>query len=65
VRDGRSGEWTWTPFTRNSTYDNLRPIIPKWSDRRTALVWMRGKYANNHGEWSTSVVAVIVPPGAL
>jgi hypothetical protein len=61
VRDGRSGKWTWTPFTRNSTSDNLRPIIPKWNDRRTALVWMRGSYMNNHGEWTTSVVATIVP----
>jgi hypothetical protein len=62
LRDERSGKWSWTPFTRNSTYDNLRPIIPKWDDRRTALVWMRGSYMHNHGEWTTSVVAVIVPP---
>lgn len=61
VRDERTGKWTWTPFTRNSTYDNLRPIIPKWSDPRTALLWLRGKYLNNHGEWTTSVVAVIIP----
>jgi hypothetical protein len=61
VRDEQTGKWTWTPFTRNSTYDNLRPIIPKWSDPRTALLWLRGKYLNNHGEWTTSVVAVIIP----
>ena len=62
VRDARSSKWIWTPFTRNSTYDNLRPVIPKWNDSRTALVWLRGKYMNNHGQWTTSVVAVIVPP---
>jgi putative BNR repeat neuraminidase len=62
VRDERSSKWNWTPFTHNSTADNLRPIIPKWSDPRTALVWMRGAYMNNHGEWNTAVVAVIVPP---
>jgi hypothetical protein len=28
VRDARS-KWIWTPFTRNSTYNNLRPLIPK------------------------------------
>lgn len=61
VREQRTGKWKWTPFTRNSTCDNLRPIIPKWSDPRTALLWLRGKYLNNHGEWTTSVVAVIVP----
>ena len=41
-RTQSSGKWTWTPFTRNSTVDNLRPVIPHWNDRRTALVWMRG-----------------------
>jgi hypothetical protein len=61
VRDARTGKWKWTPFTRNSTYDNLRPIIAKWDDSRTALLWLRGKYMNNHGEWTTAVVGVIVP----
>jgi hypothetical protein len=61
-RRGTSGGWTWTPITRHSTYDNLRPIIPKWNDRRTALVWMRGSYVHNHGEWYSSVVAMILDP---
>jgi putative BNR repeat neuraminidase len=55
-----TGKWTWTPFTRNSTMDNLRPVIPKWDDRRTAIVWMRGAYVHNHGEWYSSLVAAIV-----
>jgi hypothetical protein len=59
---GAAGKWTWTPFTRNSTDDNLRPVIPQWNDRRTALVWMRGKYVHNQGEWYSAVVAAIVPP---
>jgi hypothetical protein len=62
TRQQQSGKWTWTPITRNSTYDNLRPVIPKWNDPRTALVWMRGSYSNNHGEWTTAIVAVIFPP---
>ncbi len=53
--------WTWTPITANSTMDNLRPLVPKWDDPRTALVWMRGGYRNNHGEWTTAVVATILP----
>ncbi len=53
--------WIWTPITANSTMDNLRPIVPKWDDPRTALVWMRGNYRNNHGEWTTAVVATIMP----
>jgi hypothetical protein len=58
-----SGKWTWTAITRNSTYDNLRPLVPAWDDRRTALVWMRGSYVHNHGEWYSAVVALILPPG--
>lgn len=61
---GTAGKWTWTPITRNSTYDNLRPLVPKWDDPRTALVWMRGKYVHNHGEWYSSVVALLLPPGS-
>jgi len=53
--------WRWTPITANSTMDNLRPIVPKWDDPRTALVWMRGTYRHNHGEWTTAVVATILP----
>jgi hypothetical protein len=59
---GANGKWTFTPFTRNSAFDNLRPVIPKWNDRRTAIAWMRGSYVHNHGEWYSSVVAAIVPP---
>jgi BNR repeat-containing family member len=57
---GANGKWAWTPFTSNSSVDNLRPVIPKWDDRRTAIVWMRGSYVHNHGEWYSSMVAAIV-----
>ena len=57
-----SGTWTFTPFTYNSAFDNLRPIIPKWNDRRTAIVWMRGSYVHNQGEWYSAVVAAVIPP---
>ncbi len=54
--------WHWRPLTANSTVDNLRPLVPKWDDDRTALVWMRGRYLQNHGAWTTAVVALILPP---
>jgi hypothetical protein len=55
--------WRWEPITANSTVNNLRPLVPKWRDSRTALVWMRGpSYTNNHGTWTTAVVALILPP---
>jgi len=59
TRDG-GATWKWEPITANSTVDNLRPIVPKWKDSRTALVWMRGTYKSNHGEWTTAVVATIL-----
>ena len=52
----------WEPITANSTVDNLRPIVPQWNDGRTALVWMRGTYRNNRGDWSTAIVATVLPP---
>ena len=63
TRDGGK-TWRWEPITADSTMDNLRPIVPKWADPRTALVWMRGKYRNNRGEWSTAVVGLILPVAA-
>jgi hypothetical protein len=54
--------WRWEPITSNSSMDNLRPIMPSWQDPRTILVWMRGTYRNNRGEWTTAVVAMVLPP---
>jgi hypothetical protein len=36
--------WQWTAITENSTYDNLRPIIPSWNGNDTAVLWLRGNY---------------------
>jgi hypothetical protein len=54
--------WRWEPITAHSSVDNLRPLVPRWKDPRTALVWMRGTYRANRGEWTTAVVALILPP---
>ncbi len=53
--------WQWQPITANSTADNLRPVVPKWDDPRTVLVWMRGRYVHNRGEWATKMVATVLP----
>ncbi len=54
--------WKWSPVTVNSTTDNLRPLVPRWDDPagRTMIVWMRGAYRVNRGEWSTAVVATVL-----
>jgi hypothetical protein len=56
--------WRWQPITANSAEDNLRPVVPRWDDARTALVWMRGSYRNNRGDWTTAVVATVLPPAS-
>ena len=52
--------WKWTAITANSSTDNLRPLVPISNDKRTALVWMRGEYRNNRGEWTTKVVTTLL-----
>ncbi|MGV3531705.1 MAG: hypothetical protein ACO1QR_04995, partial [Chthoniobacteraceae bacterium] len=53
--------WSWHPLTRDSDADNLRPLIPSWNDaNRLALVWMRGTYRHNHGEWTTKVMSAFL-----
>ena len=49
--------WTWDPITFNSTGDNLRPIVPKWDDDHTALLWMRGTYSA-YTDWNLDIVGV-------
>lgn len=47
--------WTWTQLTRNSSEDNLRPVIAA-AGGRAVLAWMRGHYWN-YEHYSTSIVA--------
>lgn len=41
TRDG-GASWSWTPITRDSTQDNLRPVIPQWTDGPRIVLWARG-----------------------
>lgn len=41
TRDRR--KWSWTPITRDSAADNLRPIVPIWDSREIVLLWLQGK----------------------
>jgi hypothetical protein len=50
--------WTWTPITKNSTVDNVRPIVPKWDSDHTVLLWMKGSYASAQS-YSMQVVGLI------
>jgi rhamnogalacturonyl hydrolase YesR len=50
--------FTWEPVTANSTMDNLRPVVPKWDENNTALLWMRGDY-HSAQNYDTEIVGVI------
>lgn len=42
TRDG-GRKWSWIALTRDSTADNIRPIVPIWDRRNRAVLWLRGK----------------------
>jgi hypothetical protein len=58
--EGRT--FTWTPLTRDSTADNLRPIIPIWPEAagRRVLLWLRGTY-RKYVDYDLDVVGVLPP----
>src|SRR5207302_6372191 len=51
-RRDSTGRWIWTSITHNSSFDNLRPIIPRSDDRRTVLLSLRGTTSLKHGVWT-------------
>jgi hypothetical protein len=46
VTSDGGADWTWTAITQNSTYDNLRPIVPQSDGTHSALLWFRGMYTS-------------------
>ncbi len=51
--------WKWIAITRDSDEDNLRPIVPKWNQSRTALLWYRGHY-HTYVDYQTRVVLLLM-----
>lgn len=49
--------WTWSPITFDSTFDNLRPIVPKGVVDGTVLLWMRGMYTS-YTNYNVSIVGL-------
>lgn len=60
VTEDAGETWDWEPITRDSVMDNLRPLVPRWQGERTVLVWMRGTYLHNRGNWTTAVVGTLL-----
>lgn len=52
--------WIWEYITKNSTVDNIRPIVPIWDDSRTILLWMKGTYFT-YTSYNTAIVGMFDP----
>jgi hypothetical protein len=58
VSPDNGATWEWTTITINSERDNFRPIIPKWDENNTALLWFRGTYFRAQ-EYDAAIVGII------
>jgi hypothetical protein len=58
ANQGRS--FHWTPVTRDSRADNLRPLVPIWPEAggRSIVLWLRGTY-RKYTDYDLDVVALI------
>jgi hypothetical protein len=52
--------WRWQPVTRDSTADNLRPIVPRTEGRDELLLWLRGHY-RSYTDYDLEVVGLLPP----
>jgi hypothetical protein len=52
------GPYTWTALTRDSTVDNLRPIVPSRSHGPSAVLWLRGRY-RAYTDYDLEVVGLV------
>lgn len=54
----KGSTWTWTPVTKDSVVDNLRPIMP--IGKNAPLLWMRGTY-ETYQNFDTDIVGILNP----
>lgn len=59
TRDG-GATWKWRPITRDSTQDNLRPLVPICDKARSILLWLRGTYSM-YTNYDLDVVGILGP----
>ncbi len=57
TRDG-GRTWVWTPLTRDSKVDNIRPLVPYPDQEFTAVLWLRGTYTS-YTNYAMEVVGLI------
>jgi len=56
-----SGEtWKWRAITKNSCYDNVRPIMPKGNEKYKVVLWLRGSI-KSYKDYNFDVVGIVNP----
>jgi hypothetical protein len=60
VTNDGGATWAWSPITRDSTADNLRPIVPKWDSDHCAVLWFRGTY-RSYRDYQCEIVGHVFP----
>ena len=58
VTRDRGATFEWTALTRDSNADNIRPLVPKWDKKHTALLWLRGTM-KTYTDYDLEVVGLI------
>lgn len=57
---GGGPTWRWQAVTRDSTADNLRPIVPRTEGGDALLLWLRGRY-RSYTDYDLEVVGLLPP----
>ncbi|HEY2945525.1 MAG TPA: BNR-4 repeat-containing protein, partial [Vicinamibacteria bacterium] len=55
---GNGRNWRWEPVTKDSTADNLRPIVPRTAGGDELLLWLRGRY-RSYTDYDLEVVGLL------
>jgi hypothetical protein len=53
------GTWSWSPITRNSTVDNLRPLMVAWDGDNSLLAWFRGTMSRSQ-HYDAAMVGMLI-----
>jgi hypothetical protein len=62
TRDG-GNTWRWTPITRDSAEDNIRPMVPKSNGAHRVALWLRGVYTT-YTDYRLRLVGTHIADGA-
>lgn len=57
-RRNAAGRWEWQPVTRDSSADNIRPVMPVWPGGRFAVLWLRGTM-RSYKDYRLEVVGMV------